>query len=355
MRYNYLGTTKIKLSIIGLGTMTFGEQNSQTESYSLMDYAFERGVNFFDTAEMYPIYPKEETSGDSERILGNWIKNNKLRDKVIIGTKIASKNEGGIGATKLKWIRKGGENLTFSKNNIFKAVDKSLKRLQTDYIDLYQLHWPERKVGMFGKLDFEYDSLDTWTPFLEVLDSLEELIKIGKIRHIGLSNETPWGVMKFLEYSRENKQPRIMTVQNAYSLVNRVFDIANSEVAIREKCGLLAYSPIAGGRLSGKYINNARPEKTRYSMWPGRFSRHLTHRGEIAVSKYVKLAKKYNIKPSTFAHAFVISRPFVTSSIMGATSIENLKENLNCLNVNLTKEILDEINEIHLLDPNPCV
>lgn len=355
MKYRNLGNTDIKLSIIGLGTMTFGEQNSKKESYSLMDYAFEKGVNFFDTAEMYPIYPKAETSGDSERILGSWIKEKKIRNKVIIATKIASKNEGGIGATKLHWIREGGEKLTFSKTNLIKAVDTSLKRLQTDYIDLYQLHWPERKVGMFGKLDFEYDPFDTWTPFIEVLDTINELIKIGKIRNIGLSNETPWGLMKFLEISREKKLPRVMTVQNAYSLVNRVFDIANSEVAIRENCGLLAYSPLAGGRLSGKYINNARPENTRYSMWPGRFSRHLTKRGEIAVNKYVKLSKKYNIQAGTFAHAFVISRPFVTSSIIGATSLDNLKENLNCLNVNFTRQILDEINDIHLSDPNPCV
>ncbi len=237
-----------------------------------------------------------------------------------------------------------------------KAIDGSLKRLQTDYIDLYHLHWPERNVAVFGQLDFKYDPTDTkWTPIEEVLENLQQLVKLGKIRYIGLSNETPWGIINFLRIAKEKKLPRAMSIQNGYNLVNRVFDIANSEVSIREKCGLLVYSPIAGGRLSGKYINEKKPKNSRYTLWPKRFSRHETKRGDIAIKKYVALSKKYNFSPSTFANAFVNSRPFVTSNIVGATSIEQLSENINSINVNLTKEMLNDIEEIHLSDPNPCV
>ncbi len=355
MQYRKVGNTNLNVSAICLGTMTFGEQNSQTEAFEQMDYAYERGINFFDTAEMYPIYPKKETCGKAEEIIGNWLKTKKNRDKIILGSKIVSNHPEGIGATKLAWIRKGGENLRFDKGNMIKAVEGSLRRLQTDYIDLYQLHWPERNVGMFGQLDFKYDPSDTWTPIEEVLETLNNLVKSGKIRYVGLSNETPWGILNFLKIAEQKKLPRMMSVQNCYSLVNRVFDINNSEVSIREQCGLLAYSPLAGGRLSGKYINGKRPKNCRYTLWPGRFSRHLTKRGELAVAKYVNLAKKYNIPPSTFANAFVINRPFVTSSIIGATSVKHLEENINCIDINLTDEMLNEIEDIHLSDPNPCV
>ena len=355
MKYNKLGNTQLDVSLLGLGTMTFGEQNTHFESFELMNYAFENGINFFDTAEMYPIYPKAETSGKSEEIIGDWIKKNKKRDKIILATKIASNHPKGIGATELSWIRKGGKNLRLDKDNIFKAIEGSLTRLKTDYIDLYQLHWPERSVGMFGQLDFNYNSNDSWTPFEDILENLQKLIKSGKVRYIGLSNETPWGILEFLKIAKEKSLPRVMSVQNCYSLVNRVFDIANSEVAIREKCGLLAYSPLAGGRLSGKYVNDQAPKNSRYTLWPKRFSRHHTKRGELAIEKYVKLALKYNIKPSTFANAFVINRPFITSSIVGATSISQLKENIDSLNIKFTKEITDEIEDIHLTDPNPCV
>ena len=355
MKYNKLGNTQLDVSLLGLGTMTFGEQNTPFESFELMNYAFENGINFFDTAEMYPIYPKAETCGKSEEIIGDWIKKNKNRDKIILATKIASNHPKGIGATELSWIRKGGKNLRLDKDNIFKAIEGSLTRLKTDYIDLYQLHWPERSVGMFGQLDFNYNSNDSWTPFEDILENLQKLIKSGKVRYIGLSNETPWGILKFLKIAEEQSLPRVMSVQNCYSLVNRVFDIANSEVAIREKCGLLAYSPLAGGRLSGKYAQDQTPKNSRYTLWPKRFSRHHTKRGELAIEKYVKLALKYNIKPSTFANAFVINRPFITSSIVGATSISQLKENIDSLNIKFTKEITDEIEDIHLTDPNPCV
>ncbi len=350
MNFKKLGNTDLKVSTICLGTMTWGEQNTQKDAFQQMDYADDRGINFIDTAETYPIMPRKETYGRTEKIIGNWLKDRGNRDKIIIASKIASKSTG------LEWIREGSKNLGFDKKNLNKAVDDSLKRLQTDYIDLYQLHWPERKVPLFGQLDFEYDPNDNkWNALKKVLENLKELIKVGKIRYVGLSNETPWGTMKFLEIAKQINLPRMMSIQNAYNLVNRVFDIANSEVAINEQCGLLAYSPIAGGRLSGKYINNQHPKNARYTLWPARFSRHRTKRGEIAIKKYVKLAKKYNIAPSTFSNAFVNDRPFVTSNIIGATTMDQLKENIDSINITLSKEILEEIENIHLFDPNPCV
>ena len=350
MKYRKLGTTDLDVSVICLGTMTWGEQNSQKEAFEQMDYSIERGVNFFDTAELYAVMPRKETYGKTEEIIGNWFLEKKNRDKVILATKIASKSDG------LEWIRKGSKHLGFDKKNLNEAIDSSLKRLNTDYIDLYQLHWPERKVPLFGILDFEYDPNDNdWNQIEEVLENLQSLVKAGKVRYVGVSNETPWGTMKFLEIAKEKNLPRMMSIQNVYSLVNRVFDIANSEVAIREKCGLLAYSPLAGGRLSGKYLNNQNPENARYTLWPRRFSRHHTNRGEVAIEKYVNLAKKYNINPSTFANAFVNERPFVTSNIIGATSMEQLKENIDSIDISLSDEVLDEIQDIHLSDPNPCV
>ena len=351
MKYRKLGTTDIDVSVICLGTMTWGEQNTQTDGFDQMNYSVERGINFFDTAEIYAVMPRKETYGKTEEIIGNWFKEKKNRDKIFLASKIASKAE-----NDLQWIREGSKNLGFDKKNMNSAIDASLKRLQTDYIDLYQLHWPERKVPKFGQLDFEYDPNDNkWTPIEEVLENLNALIKEGKIRYVGLSNETPWGVMEFLRTSREKNLPRMMSIQNVYSLVNRVFDVANSEVSIREKCGLLAYSPLAGGRLSGKYINNKKPANARYTLWPRRFSRHNTERGEIAIEKYVNLAMKYNIAPATFANAFVNDRSFVTSNIIGATNMKQLKEDIDSIDLTLTNEMLEEIENIHLSDPNPCV
>ena len=350
MKYRKLGTTNIDVSVICLGTMTFGEQNSQQDGFDQMDYALERGVNFFDTAEIYAVMPRKETYGKTEEIMGSWLKEKNNRDKIILASKIASKAK-----NDLTWIREGAEKLGFDKKNMNAAIDASLQRLQTDYIDLYQLHWPERKVPRFGKLDFEYDPHDNeWTQIEEVLENLNDLVKVGKIRYVGLSNETPWGVMKFLQVAKEKSLPRMMSIQNAYNLVNRVYDIANSEVSIRENCGLLAYSPLAGGRLSGKYINQ-QPKNARYTLWPRRFDRHHTVRGEKAIAKYVDLAKKYNIAPSTFANAYVNDRPFVTSNIIGATTIEQLRENIDSIDITLSNEILHEIEDIHLSDPNPCV
>ena len=350
MKYRKLGNTNIDVSVICLGTMTFGEQNSEAEGFEQMDYAFERGINFFDTAELYAVMPRKETYGKTEEIVGNWMQKRKNRDKIILASKIASKSE-----DDLHWIRKGSKHLGFDRKNMEEAINSSLKRLKTDYIDLYQLHWPERKVPKFGVLDFEYDPYDEWTAIEDVLENLNRLVKAGKIRYVGLSNETPWGVMKFLQLSKEKNLPRMVSIQNVYSLVNRVFDVANSEVSIRENCGLLAYSPLAGGRLSGKYIGNKKPKNARYTIWPRRFNRHHTKRGEIAIEAYFNLAKKYGLPPSLFANSFVNDRPFVTSNIIGATSMNQLKENIDSINVTLSKEILREIENIHLSDPNPCV
>ena len=350
MKYRKLGTTDLEVSVICLGTMTFGEQNNQEDGFEQLDYALERGVNFIDTAELYAVMPRKETYGKTEEIIGNWFKERNNRDKVILASKIASKSDG------LEWIRGGAKKLGFDKKNMNEAIDASLKRLKTDYIDLYQLHWPERKVPLFGQLDFEHDPNDNaWTSIEEVLFNLNELVRAGKVRYVGLSNETPWGMMKFLQSSKEKNLPRMMSIQNVYSLVNRVFDIAHSEVAIAENCGLLAYSPLAGGRLSGKYIGGKNPKNARYTLWPRRFSRHHTTRGEIAIEKYFQLANKHGIAPSTFANAFVNNRPFVTSNIIGATNMNQLKENIDSIDITLDKQILSDIQDIHLSDPNPCV
>ncbi len=350
MKYRKLGTTGLDVSVICLGTMTFGEQNNQKDAFNQMDYSLDRGVNFFDTAELYAVMPRKETYGKTEEIIGNWLKDRKNREKIILASKIVSKSDG------LEWIRNGSKSLGFDKKNMNAAIDASLKRLKTDYIDLYQLHWPERKVPLFGQLDYKHDPNDNqWTSIEEVLYNLNQLVKMGKIRYAGLSNETPWGMMKFLQVAKEKKLPRMMSIQNVYSLVNRVFDIAHSEVALAENCGLLAYSPLAGGRLSGKYIGGENPKNARYTLWPRRFSRHHTQRGETAIEKYVGLAKKYNIKPATFANAFVNERPFLTSNIIGATSMDQLKENIDSIDIELSDEIISEIENIHLSNPNPCV
>ena len=350
MNYKKLGNTDLNVSTICLGTMTWGEQNSQEEGFEQMDYALGKGINFFDTAELYAIPPKAKTYGETEEIIGNWFQKRKNREKIILASKIVSKSDG------LEWIRNGSKSLGFDKKNMNAAIDASLKRLKTDYIDLYQLHWPERKVPRFGELDYKYDPRDnTWTTIEEVLYNLNELVNSGKIRYAGFSNETPWGMMKFLQVAKEKQFPRMMSIQNVYSLVNRVYDIAHSEVSIAENCGLLAYSPLAGGRLSGKYIGNNQPKNARYTLWPRRFDRHHTARGEVAIEKYVNIAKKYNIAPSTFANAFVNDRPFVTSNIIGATTMSQLKENINSIEISLSDEILKEIEDVHRFDPNPCV
>ena len=311
-------------------------------------YAYDKGVNFFDTAELYPVMPRKETYGKTEEIVGSWLKVRKRRDKIILASKIVSKSTG------LDWIRKGSHNLGFDKKNMKEAIDASLKRLQTDYIDLYQLHWPERKIPLFGKLDFQYDPHDIeWTNIEEVLENLNELIKNGKIKYVGLSNETPWGAMKYLQIAKEKNLPRMLSIQNAYNLVNRVFDIANSEVSIREKCGLLAYSPLGFGALSGKYLNEQWPAKARLTLFK-EFTRYLNPIAIKCTEEYVKIAKENNLSPAQMALAYINAKPFVTSNIIGATNLDQLKENIESIDINLDEKIIEKIEGIHKENPNPC-
>ena len=345
MKFKKLGSTDLKVSLICLGTMTYGEQNTQEQGFEQMDYAEEEGINFFDTAELYAIPPKEKTYGRTEEIIGNWFKIKKNRQKIILATKIAGPG--------LKWIRGGGEQ--YSPQNIELAVNDSLKRLKTDYIDLYQLHWPERNTNYFGDLDYEHDEKEKkWNAFENILKILKKIIDQGKIRYVGISNETPWGFTKFLEISNEKKLPRIVSVQNPYNLVNRSYEIGMSEISIREKAGLLAYSPLAAGYLSGKYRNNKIPKNSRMDLFYENYPRYHNQRTYDAVEKYFKIAKKYKISLTQLSQAFVNSRDFVTSNIIGATTMEQLKENIDSINISLDEHILNEINSVHESIPNPA-
>ena len=344
MKFKKLPFTDIQVSEICLGTMTFGKQNTESEGHQQLDYAVSRGVNFIDTAELYPVPAEAKTYGETERIIGNWIKKNNNRSSIILASKIA-----GPGAY-TKHIRTTG----FSKSAIKEAVNDSLKRLQTDYIDLYQLHWPERFTNTFGTRGYKHISKEKWEDnFSEILLNLNELIKEGKIRHIGLSNENPWGVMRFLEESKQSL-PRMITIQNSYSLLNRQFEVGNAEISMREKIGLLAYSPLACGVLTGKYIEGKDAANSRLNLFK-RFVRYSSDQSTLATKKYLALANELGISLTHMALAFVNQQTFVTSNIIGATTMEQLKENIDSIDITLTDDILQEIEDIHLYDPNPCV
>ena len=344
MNYKKLGNTNLKVSTICLGTMTWGEQNSQEEGFEQMDYALEKGINFFDTAELYAIPAKKETYGKTEEIIGNWFGIKKNRSKIILATKISGPG--------LDWIR-GGKN-QYSKNNINTAVEESLKRLKTDYIDLYQLHWPERSTNFFGKLGYEHKDNEEWNNFEEILNSLDNLIREGKIRHVGLSNETAWGLSKFIELSNKKNLPRMMSVQNPYNLLNRTYEIGLAEISIRELSGLLAYSPLAFGFLSGKYRNSKMPRGSRMELFGDYFSRYKTDNASKAIEEYYKIATNYNLDFAQMSIKFCEIQNFMTSVIIGATNMEQLKTNIESVNVNLTNEILNKINNVHKLITNPC-
>ena len=345
MNYRKLGNTDLDVSTICLGTMTWGEQNSQEEGFEQMDYALDNGINFFDVAEMYPSPCKKETYGETEKIIGNWFKEKKKRDKVILATKISGPG--------MSYIREGGPQYTEEK--ISEAIENSLKRLKTDYIDLYQLHWPERKTNFFGRLGYVHkDDFDEWNNFEKVLTALEKFIKQGKIRYIGLSNETPWGLSKFLEISKIKKLPRIMSVQNPYSLLCRTYEVGLSEISIREKSGLLAYSPLAGGFLTGKYRNNNLPENSRQKLFAEYYTRYSKPYVSPVIEKYFNIAKKFNLDFAQMSLKFCEIQPFMTSVIIGATTMEQLKINIESVNVNLSDEIIKDINHIQKLYPNPC-
>ncbi len=343
MLYNTIPGTEIRVSKICLGTMTWGQQNTEAEGHAQMNLAFELGVNFFDTAEMYPIPAQAETQGKTEKIIGTWFKNKGNRDKIILATKIA-----GPGRS-MAHIR---PNLNFSKEALQDAIDKSLTRLQTDYIDLFQLHWPERNSNFFGVRGYEHDEKEEWKDnFATVLQNLEGFIKAGKIRHIGLSNESPYGVMRFIEESRKGAS-RINTIQNPYSLLNRKDEIGLTEIYHRENVGLLPYSPLGMGTLTGKYLNGM-PPKSRLALFP-QYGRYSNPQAFKATAKYCELATRYDMDPAQMALAFVMSRPFVTSTIIGATSLAQLEQNIKSFNVKLSLEIIGEINKIHEEIPNPA-
>ena len=341
MEYNILPNSNIKVSKICLGTMTWGRQNNQQEAFDQMDYSIDKGVNFFDTAELYPVPATPDKYAITEEIIGNWFQQSKKRDKIILATKIAGPGD------YTAHIRKTG----FKGNSIENALDGSLKRLKTDYIDLYQLHWPERITNTFGNRNYQYFN-DSWEDNFEfILEKLKQLIKIGKIRHIGLSNENPWGIMKFLEYSKQ-ELPKMITVQNPYSLLNRLFEVGSSEICKRENVGLLAYSPLGFGILTGKYFNGNMPKNSRLDLFPT-LKRYSNENSIKAAKLYDEVAKKHNLSLTHLSLSFVNDRPFVTSNIIGATNLEQLKENIESINIKLSEEIISEINSINNKIPNP--
>ena len=344
MNFKKLGNTDLKVSSICLGTMTWGEQNTQKDAFEQMDYAVDQGINFFDTAELYAVPPNKKTYGKTEEIIGNWFKQKNNREKIVLATKISGPG--------LSWIRDGG--LQYTEKNIKKAIDDSLKRLKTDFIDLYQLHWPERNTNYFGRLGYEHTEEKKWNDFKSILEILKKFISQGKIRYIGLSNETAWGLSKFLEISKIFELPKMMSVQNPYNLLNRTYEIGLAEISIREKSGLLAYSPLAFGFLSGKYRNNNLPEGSRMKLFEDFFTRYKSNNATKAIEDYYKIAKKYNLSLAQMSLAFINSRSFVTSNIIGATTMEQLKENVGSLNIKIDKEIIQEINSIHKNNPNPA-
>ena len=345
MEYNKLGQTDIEVSQICLGTMTWGEQNTEKEAHEQLDYAVESGINFIDVAEMYPVPPREETYGLTESYIGNWLSKRKDRDKIILASKVAAKAEW------LPYIR-GGQ-IKLDKKNIVQALEDSLRRLKTDYIDLYQMHWPDRDTNFFGKLAYYHAPEKAGIPIAETLAVLDELVKQGKIRAIGISNETPWGCAEYLRISREKELPRIVSIQNPYNLLNRTFEIGISEFSHREQVGLLAYSPLAFGALSGKYLNNQKPEGARLTLFE-RFNRYLNPQATNATEAYVNLAKKNDLDPSQMALSYVSSRPFLTSNIIGATSMEQLKMDIESINIELSDDVIKDIESIHEKIPNPA-
>ncbi|WP_407312175.1 NADP(H)-dependent aldo-keto reductase [Pseudomonas sp. nanlin1] len=345
MDYRQLGRTDLKVSALCLGTMTWGEQNTAAQAFEQIDRAKAAGVNFIDTAEMYPVPPRPETYASTEQIIGQYFRERGDRADWILASKIAGPGNG------ISHIRDA--NLKFNRSHIVAALDASLARLQTDWIDLYQLHWPERSTNFFGKLGYQHtqDQLDT--PLEETLQVLDEQVKAGKIRHIGLSNETPWGTMKFLQLAESRGWPRAVSIQNPYNLLNRSFEVGLAEIAIREQCGLLAYSPLAFGMLSGKFENGARPANARLTLF-SRFARYNAPQTVAACSRYVALAREHRLDPAQMALAYVTAQPFVSSNIIGATSLEQLDSNLASIDVKLSEEVLSGIEAIHKDQPNPA-
>jgi aryl-alcohol dehydrogenase-like predicted oxidoreductase len=345
MEYRRLGRSDITVSALCLGTMTFGEQNTEKEAHAQLDFALDADINFIDTAEMYPVPPKGDTYGRTEEYIGTWLKSRGNRKRIILASKVVGP------ARDLTYLRHGQARL--DRENIEAALHGSLKRLRTDYLDLYQLHWPDRKTNFFGQLGYQHDPDDDAVPIAETLRVLGDLVRAGKVRHIGLSNETPWGAMRFLQLAEELNLPRAVSVQNPYSLLNRSFEIGMAEVAHREDLGLLTYSPLGFGVLSGKYLGGNQPAGARLTLY-NRFQRYRGRRGRLATESYVSLARSQGLDPAQMALAYAASRPFVTSVIIGATTMEQLASNIQSINLSLSPVVLSGIEEIHQDNPNPC-
>lgn len=345
MEYRPLGKTDIRVSAVCLGTMTFGEQNTESQAHQQLDRALAAGVNFIDTAELYPVPPKAETQGRTESYIGTWLSRRGGRERLILATKAAGPGDW------LPYLRGGTNRL--NRVNIEAAIEASLRRLQTDYIDLYQLHWPDRETNFFGQLGYQPPRRDRSVPIEESLRVLDDLVRSGKVRYIGVSNETPWGVMRFLQLAEQAGLARIVSVQNPYNLLNRSYEVGLAEISHREGCGLLAYSPLGFGVLSGKYLDGARPADSRLTLFE-RFKRYSNPEGEAATRAYVELARRHGLNPVHLALAWVISRPFVTSAIIGATTMEQLEANLGSLEIKLGRELIESIEQIHTRQPNPC-
>jgi len=345
VEYRKLGNTDLNVSALCLGTMTWGKQNTQDEAFAQLDYALERGINFIDTAEMYPVPPETETQGATDIMIGNWLAERGCRDQVVLATKIAGPGLGTV---------RGGQG-DYSRTNIETAVNESLQRLQTDVIDVYQLHWPARNSNFFGKLGYQpnADEADPVPSMLDVLESLQTMVDAGKIRYVGLSNESAWGTMKFLELAERHGLPRVVSVQNPYNLLNRSYEVGLAEVSDREQVSLLPYSPLAFGVLSGKYLGGEQPANARLTLFD-RFTRYTKDHGVRATEAYVNLAREHGLDPAQMAIAWVTAQPFVTSNIIGATTMEQLAANIDSAEVTLTDELLEGIEAIHAEAPNPC-
>jgi aryl-alcohol dehydrogenase-like predicted oxidoreductase len=346
MKYKKLGSSDLSVSEVCLGTMTFGEQNTEAEAHQQLDFALAHGVNFIDTAEMYPVMPRAETVNRTEQYIGTWIKQSGKRDQIILATKVAGPSRG------MPWIRNGDNDL--DEKNIRAAVEGSLRRLQTDYIDLYQLHWPSRNAPIFGQKEFDPELERESVAIEATLSVLDSLIKEGKIRHIGVSNETPWGVSEFIKHAERQQQARIISIQNPYHLMNRSYEQGLTETCFREKVGLLAYSPLAFGRLTGKYVDNTQA-KGRLTQFPPTWSPRYMRQDVIATSgRYTKLARDFGYTPTQLALAWCYSRWFVASTIIGATNLQQLEENIRATDVKLTDEVVAAINAIHAVAANPA-
>ena len=348
MKFNKIPNTDLNVSKICLGTMTWGsKQNTEQDGFEQMDYAISKGINFFDTAELYSIPPTKETSGATSRIIGNWLKKTKKRNSLIIADKVT-------GRSGMNWIRPGEKETRLNKKQINTAINNSLKNLQTDYVDIYQLHWPDRPLNIFSGLEYEHTETTDIVPILETMEAMATLIKDGKIKYYGLSNETPWGKSQYIKLAEKHNIPKPITIQNAYSLINRSYEVGLSEISIREKIGLLAYSPLGGGCLSGKYLGGKKPAGTREVLWGSRYDRYRTPNTEPAVKAYQEVANKHGVDLVQMAIQFCVIQKFVTSTIIGATSMEQLKKNIDSIDLVLTNEIIKDINNVQLIYSNPC-